>query len=98
MNNAEIIKGIDMTIEGLTILKSALSAPAEAPAVEDILPAPEVSETPAPVYDEATLKAMKFNEFKKLASSLGVKCTGTRDEIMERILALNTSAEAPAEA
>ena len=97
MNNAEIIKGIDMTIEGLTILKSALSAPAETPVVEDILPAPEVSETPAPVYDEATLKAMKFNEFKKLASSLGVKCTGTRDEIMERILALNTSAEAPAE-
>ena len=96
MNNAEIIRGIDMTIEGLTILKSALSAPAEVP-VEDTLPAPEVLETPAPAYDEATLKAMKFNEFKKLASSLGVKCTGTRDEIMERILALNTSAEAPVE-
>ena len=35
------------------------------------------------------LNSMKYNEFKKLASSLGVKCTGTRDEIMERILALN---------
>lgn len=34
---------------------------------------------------------MKYNEFKKFASSLGVKCTGTRDEIMERILALNTT-------
>ena len=29
---------------------------------------------------------MKYNEFKKYASSLGVKCTGTRDEIMERVL------------
>ena len=96
MNNVELIKGIDMTIVGLNLIKSALSAPAEK-TVEDVLPAPEVSETPAPAYDEATLKAMKFNEFKKLASSLGVKCTGTRDEIMERILALNTSAEAPAE-
>lgn len=96
MNNAELIKGIDMTIVGLNLIKSALSAPAEK-TVEDVLPAPEVSETPAPAYDEATLKAMKFNEFKKLASSLGVKCTGTRDEIMERILALNAPAEAPVE-
>lgn len=37
------------------------------------------------------LNSMKYNEFKKLASSLGVKCTGTRDEIMERILALNVA-------
>ena len=37
------------------------------------------------------LNSMKYNEFKKLASSLGVKCTGTRDEIMERILALNVT-------
>ncbi len=40
-------------------------------------------------FDVEQLKSMKYNDFKKLASSLGVKCTGTRDEIMERILALN---------
>lgn len=39
------------------------------------------------------LNAMKYNEFKKFASSLGVKCTGTRDEIMERILALDIDVE-----
>ena len=36
----------------------------------------------------AELENMKYNDFKKLASNLGVKCTGTRDEIMERIEAL----------
>ena len=96
MNNAEIIKGIDMTIEGLNLIKSALLAPVEK-TVEEVLPAPEeVSETPVTTYDVEALKSMKYNDFKKLASSLGVKCTGTRDEIMERILALNTT-EAPAE-
>lgn len=44
-------------------------------------------------FDVEELKAMKYNEFKKFASSLGVKCTGTRDEILERILALNVTAE-----
>ena len=37
---------------------------------------------------------MKYNEFKKLAASLGVKCTGTRDESMERILALDVTVSA----
>ena len=112
MNNAEIIRGINMTIEGLTLIKSALSAESSAPVAEDIIPAPAeapVAETSvAPVsIDVETLKKMKYNEFKKYASSLGVKCTGTRDEIMERILALDSApaeeedvkslAEAPAE-
>ena len=42
---------------------------------------------------------MKYNEFKKLASSLGVDCKGTRDEIMARVVALGvvTDAEESAE-
>ena len=39
-------------------------------------------------YSLEELKKMKYNEFKKLASSLGVKCTGTREEITEKILAV----------
>lgn len=32
------------------------------------------------------LDAMKYNDLKKYGSSLGIKCTGTRDEITEKIL------------
>lgn len=42
-------------------------------------------------FDVEQLKSMKYNDFKKLAAQLGVKCTGTRDEIMERILALDVT-------
>lgn len=42
-------------------------------------------------FSKEDLEKMKYNDFKKLASSLGVKCTGTRDEIMERILALDVT-------
>lgn len=42
-------------------------------------------------FSKEDLQAMKYNDFKKLAASLGVKCTGTRDEIMERILALDVT-------
>lgn len=112
MNNAEIIKGIDLAIEGLTTIKNALAvadgAVAEAPAKKAVAKKekaqketmnPPVEETEGSAeeavvtghFDVEELKAMKYNDFKKLASSLGVKCTGTRDEIMERILALNVT-------
>ena len=100
MNNAEIIRGIDLTIEGLTTIKNALAvadgAIAEAPKktaktgkaqTEAMNPPVEETEGSAEVmtgkFDVEQLKAMKYNDFKKLAASLGVKCTGTRDEIME---------------
>ena len=106
MNNAEIIKGIETTIEGLMTIKKALlvadGAMPEAPKAEKKVEQkkaqeetinPPVEETEgsavAGKFDVEQLKAMKYNDFKKLASSLGVKCTGTRDEIMERILSLD---------
>lgn len=112
MNNTEIIKGIDLAIEGLTTIRKALLDGAIAPTataeVEATTEAPkkkvkaQKEESMNPPTEEAVentemvghfdaeqLKSMKYNEFKKLAASLGVKCTGTRDEIMERILALN---------
>lgn len=115
MNNAEIIRGIDLTIEGLTTIKNALAvadgAIAEAPKktaktgkaqTEAMNPPVEETEGSAEVmtgkFDVEQLKAMKYNDFKKLAASLGVKCTGTRDEIMERILALDVTITADGEA
>ncbi len=101
MNNAEIIKGIEMTINGLNTIKTALAnvtTQVSTPVVEK-----SVEEAPAmnkPVatgkIDVEQLKSMKYNEFKKFAASLGVKCTGNREVIMNRILALD-GVEAPAE-
>lgn len=104
MNNAEIIKGINTTIEGLETIKKALMS--EAGAEEKKTTKSKVMEEPKEAVEEAVeetteaggytveeLKGMKYNDFKKLASKLGVKCTGTRDEIMERILALNGQSE-----
>lgn len=105
MNKAEIIRGIETTIEGLNTIKKALAVevaetPTEAPKsksverrekVQKVEPNVAVSENTTEVVDGIdvdALNSMKYNEFKKYASSLGVKCTGTRDEIMERILAL----------
>lgn len=100
-NNVEIINGINMTIAGLEAIKTALAGEAEAPAtaptsksskkVKEAMNAPEESSEKETTgkFDVEQLKSMKYNDFKKLAATLGVKCTGTRDEIMERILALD---------
>lgn len=96
MNNAELIKGIEAVVEGLNVIKSALG--------DEAMNAPETVEAPVEVsggqYTRKQLESMKYNEFKKLAASLGVKCTGTRDEIIDRVLALNstTTEEVSAEA
>ena len=97
MNNAEIIKGIDTTIAGLETIKRALmSEGVEAKKTKnsDVVPVKDDTEVGYPVvgkFDPEQLKSMKYNEFKKFAASLGVKCTGTRDEIMERIMALDVT-------
>lgn len=105
MNNAEIIKGIDMTITGLNAIKNALAettqaveAPVKKSKSVEKREAIQSEETVATgKFDVEQLNSMKYNEFKKLAASLGVKCTGTREEIMERILALDVTVEKDAE-
>lgn len=97
MNKVEVIKGIEETIKGLEHIKTALCEvekvvpfPSNDVKVEKEVPTTEENNTiSVGKFDVEQLSAMKYNEFKKFASSLGVKCTGTRDEIMERILALN---------
>lgn len=105
MNNAEIIKGIDMTITGLNAIKNALAettqdveAPVKKSKSVEKREAIQNEETVATgKFDVEQLNSMKYNEFKKLAASLGVKCTGTREEIMKRILALDVTVEKDAE-
>jgi hypothetical protein len=91
MNNAEVIRGIDMTISGLNIIKSALGAIETTTPVAQVMnePVEEKKITDVPKFDAGTLSTMKYNEFKKYAAQLGVDCKGTRDEIMQRVLALN---------
>lgn len=113
-NTAEVIKGISMMVEGLSLIKNALSADipiqdtdtADVKAVYDkpeikVDVTPETPETPETIeekkkYGNYTLdeiRGMSYNAFKKAAATIGVKCTGTRDEIMSRILALDTVEE-----
>lgn len=100
MNNVEIIKGIEMVVEGLETIKKflattngAVEVPKKSVEKKDVektpVEEPEVKDAiETGKFDVEQLNSMKYNEFKKLASSLGVKCTGSRDEIMERILQL----------
>lgn len=82
MNKAEVIKGIDMIVEGLSVFKKGLED--DAVATQDVVATPEV--TADGEYSVEQLEGMKYNEFKKYAAKLGVKCTGTRDEIMKRVI------------
>ena len=82
MNKAEVIKGIDMIVEGLSVFKKGLEDGVVA--TQDVVATPEVTADDG--YSVEQLEGMKYNEFKKYAAKLGVKCTGTRDEIMKRII------------
>lgn len=85
-------------------------APATKPTIGKKVPAASVSATkptlggkkaPAPAVDTgsqtytvAELEGMKYNEFKKLAASLGVPCTGSRADIMERVIGTGVVSDA----
>ena len=95
----ETIKGLETIKKALMIESGAISEAPKSKSVakkeqEQKESAEESAEENNAVgavgkFSVEQLNSMKYNEFKKLASSLGVKCTGTRDEIMERILALD---------
>lgn len=64
---------------------------------EEPMNKPEETEAPATVtgkFSKEQLDSMKYNELKKLGASLGVPCTGKRDEITARILALDAEVTA----
>lgn len=91
--NAELIRGIDTVISGLALIKNALATEevSKPVAVETTPVKGDESTSTINGYSKEQIEGMKYNEFKKFAAQLGVKCTGTRSEIMERILALNSA-------
>ena len=105
MKNERLIEGLNMIIEGATILRNELSGAevseskgAESKSVarraavqkeEPVMNAPEETEAGAEeagTLSREQLMSMKFNDLKKLGASLGVSCSGKRDEIIDRIL------------
>lgn len=107
MNKAKVIEALNMTIAGLTILRDEIEtdggkAIKPAPAKEEksnVIPMnrpvekEDSGETITGRFSKEDLDAMKYNDLKKLGASLGVKCTGTRDQITERILAVDVEVE-----
>lgn len=111
MKNERLIEGLNMIIEGATILRNELSGAdvsesngAEYKSVtrrkavqkeEPVMNAPEETEVGAEVegtLSREQLMSMKFNDLKKLGASLGVSCSGKRDEIIDRILNVSVKA------
>ena len=107
MKNERLIEGLNMIIEGATILRNEIISGAEASTEsngaesksvtrrkavqkeEPVMNAPEETEAGAEVegtLSREQLMSMKFNDLKKLGASLGVSCSGKRDEIIDRIL------------
>ena len=100
MKKKELIKALSKIEEGIADVKNILSAessdsiktePKEESSVEE-----PVSESDDNSFSRDELMNMKYNDLKKLGKTLGVKCTGTREEIVERILN-NTPVEAGAD-
>ena len=84
MNKTKIIAGLNMIIEALDEDNSVSIAEA---------PVKETETNSEPVIgklNEDELRKMKYNELKSLASKLGVNCKGTREEVIKRLMALNT--------
>lgn len=86
MNTTKVIAGIDEVIRGLNDLKVALADSATPEVATAVVTTIADSGDTYGGYTAEQLNSMKYNEFKKVAASLGVKCTGTRDEIMSRIV------------
>lgn len=91
MRKKELIKAISKIEEGIADVKNLLiSEEQNDKATGEV--AKDSTETVEPVeetvgrFSKKDLDAMKYNDLKKLGKELGVKCTGTREEITARIL------------
>lgn len=104
----DLIKNIDLVIEGLMGIKESLQQPDPQEEAPKTSPAP----TKTPVKEETTpkatasngekenLEAMSYNDLKKLAKERGIEAKGTKPELIDKILAGGTApkTEAPAKA
>ena len=93
MRKKELIKALSKVEEGIADLKNLLILDEQADssknvAKEDTKKVEEKSNTVEGRFSKEDLDSMKYNDLKKLGKELGVKCTGTREEITEKILAV----------
>ena len=100
MKKKELIKALSKIEEGIADVKNILSAESSDSIKTESKEESSVEEEPVADSDDNSfsrdeLMNMKYNDLKKLGKTLGVKCTGTREEIVERIL--NTPVEAGAD-
>lgn len=84
---------------GVESKSSTMAAPKKSEVSGKSLPNPKEKDSAAEkngstTYTVSELEGMKYNEFKKLASSLGVDCKGTRAEIMERVVSTGVVSDA----
>lgn len=102
MRKKELIKALSKIEEGIADVKNLLIADeqvataqetsAKKDTVDEVSTKSNEEETEEVqsngTYSREDLLAMKYNDLKKLGKEVGVKCTGTRDEIIDKILAV----------
>lgn len=98
MRKKELIKAISKIEEGIADVKNLLISEeqndkATGEVAKDSTEAVEPVEETVGRFSKKDLDAMKYNDLKKLGKELGVKCTGTREEITARILGVDVDVE-----
>ena len=101
MRKKELIKALSKIEEGIADVKNLLiadeqvetaqSTSAKKDTVEEVSTQSNEDETEVQsngAYTREDLLAMKYNDLKKLGKEIGIKCTGTRDEIIDKILSV----------
>ena len=101
MRKKELIKALSKIEEGIADVKNLLiadeqvetaqSKSAKKDTVEEVSTQSNEDETEVQsngAYTREDLLAMKYNDLKKLGKEIGIKCTGTRDEIIDKILSV----------
>lgn len=101
MRKKELIKALSKIEEGIADVKNLLiadeqvetahSTSAKKDTVEEVSTQSNEDNTEVQsngAYTREDLLAMKYNDLKKLGKEIGIKCTGTRDEIIDKILSV----------
>lgn len=102
MRKKELIKALSKIEEGIADVKNLLiadeqvetahSTSAKKDTVEEVSTQSNEDNTEVQsngAYTREDLLAMKYNDLKKLGKEIGIKCTGTRDEIIDKILSVS---------
>ena len=101
MRKKELIKALSKIEEGIADVKNLLIADeqvetaqntsAKKDTVKEVSTQSNEDDTEVQsngAYTREDLLAMKYNDLKKLGKEIGIKCTGTRDEIIDKILSV----------